>query len=167
MSWNSGYGFDIGAFNVSIESPYSYTGLTFLKCANWAEGPTHGGIQTEYVVDTCWDYITEYENINGAIDYRKGFVKNYGEASTGSCILRPAFVAPTDLVGRLEVTIAAGTTADNMSSKPADTEFYSSLSASIDPGLSQPVWLRREITAGGSPANSYLGIGFVLTVSET
>ena len=159
--------FNISPFNVIISDSYSYLGLQLLKCANWAEGPNHGGIVTEYTVDSMWDYISEYENINGASDYRKGFVKNFGEDSTGSCILRPVFTAPNDLSGRLNCIIASGTASDNMTNKPADESFGTSLSVTIEPGETKPIWLKRTITAGGSPASSYLGIGFNLTVSES
>jgi hypothetical protein len=167
MGFDSGYGFDVSPFNRSILSSYSYTGLTCLKCANWAEGPTHGGIATEYTVDTLWDYVSEYENLNGASDYRKVFVKNFGESSTGSCVIRPVFTAPNDLVGRLSCILGTGTASDNMSNKPADGTFGSSLTVTIDAGVSQPIWLKRTITAGTSPASSYLGIGFAITVSES
>ena len=98
--------FNISPFNVILADSYSYLGLQALKCANWAEGPTHGGIATEYSVDVMWDYVSEYENINGASDYRKVFIKNFGEVSTGSFIIRPVIEAPNDLVGRLNVKIA-------------------------------------------------------------
>lgn len=159
--------FNISHFNVIISDSYSYIGLQLLKCANWAEGPNHGGIVTEYTVDSMWDYISEYENINGASDYRKGFVKNFGEDSTGSFILTPVIEAPNDLVGRLNVKIAIGTSSDNMTNKPVDTNFGSSLTTVIDSNAVLPIWLKRSITAGGSPASSYLGIKFYLTASES
>ncbi len=159
--------FNISPFNVIISDSYSYLGLQLLKCANWAEGPTHGGIATEYTVDSMWDYVSEYENINGASDYRKGFIKNFGETSTGACVIRPVITAPNDLIGRINIILASGTASDNMTNKPADGSFGSSLSLTIDAGETKPIWLKRTITAGGSPASSYLGIGFNLTVSES
>lgn len=159
--------FDTSPFNIIISDSYSYAGLQLLKCANWAEGPTHGGIATEYTVDVMWDYVSEYENINGASDYRKAFIKNFGDASTGSCVIRPVIVAPNELVGRINVILAVGTSSDNMVNKPADNLFGASLSLTIDPGQIVPVWLKRTIIAGGSPAKSYLGIQFYMVVSET
>jgi len=159
--------FNISPFNVIISDSHSYLGLQLLKCANWAEGPNHGGIATEYTVDSMWDYVSEYENINGASDYRKGFIKNFGETSTGACVIRPVITAPNDLIGRINIILASGTASDNMTNKPADGSFGSSLSLTIDAGETKPIWLKRTITAGGSPANSYLGIGFNLTVSES
>ena len=159
--------FNISPFNVIISDSYSYLGLQLLKCANWAEGPTHGGIVTEYTVDVMWDYVSEYENINGASDYRKAFIKNFGETSTGECVIRPVITAPNALTGRINVILASGTASDNMTNKPPDSSFGNSLSMTINPGEIKPIWLKRTITAGGSPASSYLGIGFNLTVSES
>lgn len=159
--------FDTTPFNIIISESYSYSGLQLLKCANWAEGPTHGGIVTEYTVDVMWDYVSEYENINGASDYRKAFIRNYGDASTGSCVIRPVIVAPNELVGRINVMMATGTLSDNMLNKPSDSLFGASLILTIDPGQIVPIWLKRTIVPGGSPAKSYLGIVFNLTVSET
>lgn len=166
MSFNRGK-FNTSHFNIIKAESFAYIGLQALKCANWAEGPTHGGIATEYTVDVMWDYVSEYENINGASDYRKVFVKNFGEVSTGSFILTPVIEAPNDLVGRLNVKIAIGTSSDNMTNKPADTNFGSSLTTVIDSNAVLPIWLKRSITAGGSPASSYLGIKFYLTASES
>jgi len=165
MSFNT-TAFNTSPFNIVIVSQLTYTTLQFLKCANWAEGPSHGGIETVNAVDICWDYISEYENVNGATDYRKGFIRNYGELSTGECVIRPSFVAPNALVGRLNVTIALGTTSDSMSNRPSDNSFGAGLITTIDPGISIPIWIKRVITAGGSDPGSYLGIKFVLTVSE-
>jgi len=159
--------FNISPFNVIISDSYSYLGLQLLKCANWAEGPTHGGIVTEYTVDVMWDYVSEYENINGASDYRKAFIKNFGETSTGECVIRPVITAPNALTGRINVILASGTASDNMTNKPPDSSFGNSLSMTINPGEIKPIWLKRTVTAGGSPARSYLGIGFNLTVSES
>lgn len=159
--------FNISPFNVILADSYSYLGLQLLKCANWAEGPTHGGIATEYTVDVMWDYVSEYENINGASDYRKAFIKNFGNTSTGACVIRPVITAPNALTGRINVILASGTASDNMTNKPADGSFGNSLSLTIDAGETKPIWLKRTITAGGSPASSYLGIGFNLTVSES
>jgi len=159
--------FNISPFNVIISDSYSYLGLQLLKCANWAEGPTHGGIVTEYTVDVMWDYVSEYENINGASDYRKAFIKNFGETSTGECVIRPVITAPNALTGRINVILASGTASDNMTNKPPDSSFGNSLSMTINPGEIKPIWLKRTITAGGSPASSYLGIRFNLTVSES
>lgn len=159
--------FNTSPFNVILADSYSYLGLQLLKCANWAEGPTHGGIVTEYTVDVMWDYVSEYENINGASDYRKAFIKNFGNTSTGACVIRPVITAPNDLIGRLNCIIASGASSDNMTNKPPDGSFGASLSITIEPGETKPIWLKRTITAGGSPARSYLGIGFNLTVSES
>jgi hypothetical protein len=166
MSFNRGK-FNTSHFNIIKSTAYSYAGLQALKCANWAEGPTHGGIATEYCVDVMWDYVSEYENINGASDYRKVFIKNFGETSTGACVIRPVIEAPNDLVGRLNVKIAVGTSSDNMTNKPADASFGSSIIADLDPNEVIPIWLHRSITAGGSPASSYLGIKFYFTASES
>jgi len=165
MSFNL-TGFDTSPFNIVILDSATYTTLQFFKCANWAEGPTHGGIETSNVVDICWDYISEYENTNGATDYRKGFIRNYGELSTGECVIRPSFVLPNALVGRLNVTIASGTTSDNMTNKPADGSFGAGLTTTIEPNTSIPIWVKRIITAGGTNPGSYLGLKFVITVSE-
>jgi len=159
--------FNISPFNVIISDSYSYLGLQLLKCANWAEGPNHGGISTEYTVDVMWDYISEYENINGTSDYRKVFIKNFGETSTGECVIRPVITAPNTLTGRINVVLASGTASDNMTNKPPDSSFGNSLSMTINPGEIKPIWLKRTVTAGGSPARSYLGIRFDLTVSES
>jgi hypothetical protein len=166
MPYNVGFGYNRSAYDRNNVSILSFTDLQFLKCANWEEGPNHGGIATDYAVTTCWDYISEYENINGATDYRKGFIKNFGESSTGTCIIRPSFVLPNELVGRFNITITQGTASDNMTNKPADSLFASSLSMSLDPGESVPIWLNRVITAGGSPALTYLGLKMVLTVTN-
>ena len=166
MSFNRGK-FNTSHFNVIKATSYSYAGLQALKCANWSEGPTHGGIATEYSVDVMWDYVSEYENINGASDYRKAFIKNFGDTSTGACVIRPVITAPNDLIGRINIIIASGTASDNMTNKPADSYFGNSLSLTIDAGETKPIWLKRTIAAGGSPASSYLGIGFNLTVSES
>lgn len=166
MQFNRGK-FNTSHFNIIKATAFSYAGLQALKCANWAEGPTHGGIATEYSVDVMWDYVSEYENINGASDYRKAFIKNFGKTSTGACVIRPVITAPNDLIGRINVILALGTASDNMTNKPADGSFGNSLSLTIDAGETKPIWLKRTITAGGSPASSYLGIGFNLTVSES
>lgn len=167
MSFNLGDGFNKSPFNVDIISNITYSGLVFLKCANWAEGPNHGGIQTEYTVDTLWDYISEYENTNGASDYRKGFIYNSSEESTGACVIRGAFIAPNAVSGRLNSIMAVGTASDNMSNKPLDTAFGSSIGVTIAPGESVPIWIKRVITAGGDDPGSFIGIRYVLTVSET
>jgi hypothetical protein len=164
MDFNTG-AFNTSPFNVVVESSLSYTGLKLLKCANWTEGPTHGGIETANEVDVCWDYISEYENLNGATDYRKCFINNYGGASTGSCIIRPSLVVPNSIVGRINISIAIGSPSDTMSTKPTDGSFGSSISTEIEPAESVPVWLKRVITSGGTV--SYLGCTFVMTVSES
>lgn len=166
MSFNRGK-FNTSHFNIIKAESYSYAGLQLLRCANWQEGVNHGGILTEYSVSEMWDYISEYENINGATDYRKVFVKNFGDVSTGSFIVRPVVEAPNDLVGRIDVKIAEGTASDNMINKPASEFFAPSITLDLDPGESASIWARRTITAGGSPASSYLGIIFYFTASES
>lgn len=166
MQFNKGGSFNLSPFNVVFETEQSYTGLKLLKCANWAEGPTHGGVITDTEVDVCWDYISEYENVNGASDYRKCFIKNFGTTDTGECVIRPSFIAPNDLTGRLSAIIAIGTATDTMSNKPSDGVFGASINTEIAAGASISVWLKRTITAGGSTPGSYLGVQFVMTVSE-
>ena len=156
--------FNTSPFNIIIDSELSYTGLKLLKCANWVEGPSHGGIETTNEVDICWDYISEYENINGSSDYRKCFINNYGDVSTGECNIRPSFIVPNGLSGRLNAVIALGTTTDNMSNRPADGSFGAALTTTIAPGESVAVWIKRTITSGGT--GSFLGVQFVMSVTE-
>ena len=163
MSFNKG-GFNLSPFNVVIESGISYTSLTLLKCANWAEGPMHGGIATETSVDILWDYISEYENVNGMSDYRKCFIKNYGELSTGECNIRCSFITPNAISGRINAVVAIGTTSDSMANKPPDSSFGAALTTTISPGESIPIWIKRTISAGGT--GSYLGIQVIMSVSE-
>ncbi|HWQ65969.1 MAG TPA: hypothetical protein VN372_03755 [Methanospirillum sp.] len=127
----------------------------------------HGGAISDTIVETIFDFISDAENQAGSTDYRKGFIKNFGETPTGICNIRPGLVMPNALVDRLGVTIALGTASDDMTTKPDDSAFSSVLNTEISPGSSIPVWLKRTILAGGSEPGSYLGIQLVLTVSET
>jgi len=170
LRFDVGKGFDIGLYDRVLVNSLSYKGLQLLKCANWAEGPNHGGILSEYAVDVFWDYVSEYENINGVTDYRKAFIKNYGTGSTGSCVIRPGFVLPNDLGGRFNAQIALGTNTDNLTTvlnNSSGYTFLSGLSITIGPGEIVPIWVKRVVTAGGSPAKSYLNLQFFITVSES
>lgn len=170
LQFDTGKGFDVGLFDRVLVNTLTYKGLQLLKCANWAEGPSHGGILSEYAVDVFWDYVSEYENINGVTDYRKAYIKNYGTASTGSCVIRPGFLLPNALVGRFNAHISLGTNTDNLTAVLNNSSAYaflSGLSITIAPGQVVPIWVKRIVTAGGSPAKSYLGLQFFITISES
>lgn len=166
MSFNFNSGFDITPFNIVIVGTASYSGLQLLQCVNWAEGPAHGGEITETPADTIFDYISNSENQNGMTDYRKAFIKNFGNVSTEICNIRPSLVLPPALITRLGISIALGTTTDDMTDKPSDGAFGVVLNTTIAAGESVPVWLKRIVVAGGVSPGSYLGIQLVLTVSE-
>jgi hypothetical protein len=166
MSWNQ-TGFNVTPFNQVRISTYTFSGIIIFQCANWAEGPTHGGVATTQIVTTMWDYISNYENVNGNTDYRKVFIENYGNQPTGSCVIRPGFIAPNDLIGILNTQIALATSSDSMSNRPADNMFGSGLSTSIPVHGTIPVWIKRTINAGGANVGSYLGVVFTLTISNT
>lgn len=155
--------FDLEGFDQTLIT--SVSGLILLKCANWAEGTSHGGTIGTIEVSTLFDDITEAENVAGSTDYRKAFIK-----ATGSDVLTktytPVLVNPPESIsGRITLTIAAGTADDTMTTKPADESFDASLLCDIYSGESQPVWIKRTITGVESLPAYLRGVQTSLMVS--
>ena len=163
MSWDVGT-WDTGYFNPVLVGVVS--GLKLYKCVYWVESGSHGGDISDNEVDVLFDYISYDQNVSGYTDYRKCHLKNVG-ATTGDKVLRPALFLPPGLSDRLTIEIAAGQDYDDMSSKPADEQFSSSLSINLGNGAYQPFWLKRTISAGGENPGYYLNVPVSIVVSES
>ena len=149
------------------------TGLSIFQCANWARGSSHGGgIGTTRIFDgedQIFQRTSLEDNQNGAVYYYKTFWKNIGVEGWPKLKVEVTVDASSQFA-RESVAIAIGTTSDDMTNKPNDTDF-SNVSEdidSIDPEGSIPLWIRQTITPGGTTAErgQNISISIMLTSVE-
>lgn len=163
MGFDSGSGWNIGPFDVSIIGYIS--GLKLYQCVNWLETETHGGDISVNQVTTLFDYITDAQDIAGYTDYRKVHIKNTLTTPTGDCYVRPVLSIPEVLLSRLSVTVAVGLDYDDMSNKPVDGSFNTVIPVSLAAGAYQPMWIKRTITAAEGERVYYTNLPLAFTVS--
>jgi len=155
--------YDLGKWDQILIT--SETGLKLMQCANWTESASHGGIRGTAEVSILFDDFTDAENLSGATDYRKCFIYA-SEDDVLNKTYSIELTAPTALSDRLTATIAAGTSSDDMTDKPDNSAFASSLSCSINAGMAQPIWIKRTLTAPSSENPAYfrkVGIKIIMT----
>jgi len=137
-----------------LNTSFGPINFKFLKCANWADGETHGGNvcwNTQVPVNNIFNDISHEEREGGSVDYRKIFFANVSTVPISGikgCISQftPAL--------NDEIYICASGTSDDTVAEASGYTFVqpSSLTdpdainwGTLQPGEYRPLWIRRVV----------------------
>jgi len=132
------------------------TGLVIYQCQNWALDENHGGTIGETRIfdgkDQVFGRLSLEDNQAGVVYYYKTFWKNTGE--TWPDAYAQVTTNASAMFARESVTVCLGTPNDDMNNKPNDEEFglLTDYVTAVETDGDIPVWIRQEVTAGGSTA---------------
>ncbi len=152
--------FDIEGFGSYFDVILSsdITGIKWYQCQNWTYDINHGGnISGSEIVNgenAVFDWVSRAENIAGLIDYRKVFVRNESDQDYPSIKVMISQNS-SSIFNRCFTAVALGTVSDTLSNRPADAYFNEDFVGPYEFAVGEiiPIWIRRNLNAGGEGAS--------------
>ncbi|HWQ65152.1 MAG TPA: hypothetical protein VN429_12095 [Methanospirillum sp.] len=134
-----------------ILSGDGFDGLLWYQCANWAQNLNHGGaIGSTRIIDgnTVFPRVSLSQSQSGGSDYIKIFGYHSGSVDWSSFNIVLTQDASLSFA-RATMALAVGSALDDISTKPNDSAFSSSVGpVTCDLGDSFALWIRRTLTGG-------------------